>query len=55
MINVEIHVQNGDTLEKGKVIGRSIGPDGTITGQYDDNPILNSVIYDVEFPDGEIK
>ena len=32
MINVEIHVQNGDTLEKGKVIGRSIGPNGTITG-----------------------
>ena len=55
LINVEIYVQHGDALEKGKVIGRSIGPDGTTTGQYDDNPILNSVIYDVEFPDGQVK
>jgi hypothetical protein len=22
---------------------------------YDDNPMLNSVIYDIEFPDGQTK
>ena len=37
------------------MIQRSIGPDGTIAGEYDDNPILNSIIYNVEFRDGTIK
>ena len=30
-------------------------PNGTIAGEYDDNPILNSIIYEVECPDGTIK
>ena len=25
-----------------------------MTGTYDDNPILNSIIYEVEFPDGQV-
>ena len=45
----------GDSLVKGKVIGRSVEPDGTIIGSYDDNPMLNSFLYDVEFPDGQVK
>ena len=39
----------------GKVIGRATGPNGETVGKYDDNPILNSIIYDVEFPEGQIK
>ena len=34
---------------------RTIGPDGQVTGTYDNNPYLNSIIYDVEFPDGQVK
>ena len=26
-----------------------------VAGRYDDNPLLNSMSYDVEFPDGAIK
>ena len=37
------------------MIQQSIGHNGTIAGEYNDNPILNSIIYDVEFPDGTIK
>ena len=37
------------------VIQRSIRPDGHIAGKYDDNPALNSIVYDVEFPDGNVK
>ena len=37
------------------VLQRSIGPDGHIAGKYDDNPALNSIVYDVEFPDGNVK
>ena len=38
-----------------KVIGRSKDADGNIIGNYNDNPFLNTMIYDVEFPDGTIK
>ena len=55
IINAEVLLQNGDEVQKSKVIQRSIGPDGTTVGKYDDNPQMNSIIYDVEFPDGTIK
>ena len=55
LINAEVQLQMGDSLVKGKVIGRSVEPDGTIIGSYDDNPMLNSFLYDVEFPDGQVK
>ena len=42
-------------MVNGKVIQRTIGPDGQVTGTYDNNPFLNSIIYDVEFPDGQVK
>ena len=42
-------------MVNGKVIQRTIGPDGQVTGTYDNNPFLNSIIYDVEFPVGQVK
>ena len=42
-------------MVNGKVIQRTIEPDGQVTGTYDNNPFLNSIIYDVEFPDGQVK
>ena len=39
----------------GKIIQWTIGPDGQVTGTYDSNRCLNSIIYDVEFPDGQVK
>ena len=42
-------------MVNGKVIQRTIGPDGKVTGTYDNNPFLNSIVYDVEFPDGQVK
>ena len=55
LINAEIMLQHDNEVMKGKVKGRSISDDGRVTGTYDDNPILNSIVYDVEFPDGQIK
>ena len=26
-----------------------------MSGSYDDNPFLNSIVYEVEFPDGQVK
>ena len=34
---------------------RSLGPDGTTIGTYDENPILNLTIYQIELPYGESK
>ena len=42
-------------MVNGKVIRMTIGPDGQVTGTYDNNPFLNSIIYDVEFPDGQVR
>ena len=55
MIHAEVVLAQGDRLWNAKVIGRSVGPDGLTTGTFDDNPILNSVTYDVEFPDREVR
>ena len=55
IINAEVQLQLGEEMVNGKVIQRTIGPDGQVTGTYDNNPFLNSIIYDVEFPDGQVK
>lgn len=55
IINAEVLLQNGESLQTAKVRRRSIGPDGTTVGKYHDNPFMNSIIYDVEFPDGTVK
>jgi hypothetical protein len=55
MISAETLLTHGDDMQVGKVIGRTLGGHGSTIGSYDDNPVLNSLIYDVEFPDGNIK
>ena len=34
---------------------RSLDADGRTTGTYHDNPFLNTITYNVEFPDGQVK
>ena len=55
IINAEVQLQLGEEMVNGKVIQRTIGPDGQVTGTSDNNPFLNSIIYDVEFPDCQVK
>ena len=55
IINAEVQLQLGEEVVTGKVTQRTIGPDGQLTGTYNNNPYLNSIIYDVEFPDGQSK
>ena len=50
-----MQLQHGSKLERGRVVKRAIGPDGTTSGEYNENPILNSVVYEVEFPDGDVQ
>jgi hypothetical protein len=55
MINAEIIPQQGDKLQRGKVKRRSINDNGKTIGTYSDNPIMNSIVYEVQLPDGELK
>ena len=54
-INAELNLPLGETMEYAKVIGRTHDDNGNVIGTYDDNPILNSMTYDVEFKNGEIR
>ena len=55
IINAEGMIQNGDEMAMGKVARRSLDADGRATGTYHDNPFLNTITYDIEFPDGQVK
>ena len=42
-------------MTNGKVIGRTIGDDGLIHGQYNEDSSKDTIMYDIEFDDGAIK
>ena len=55
LIHSEVVLPHRDQLRIYKILRRSTNPTGRSVGTYHDNPILNSLVYDVEFPDGEVK
>ena len=55
IINAEVMIQNGDEMAMRKVTRRSLDADGRTTGTNHDNPFLNTITYDVELPDGQVK
>ena len=55
LINLELSMPEGEILRSAKVNGRTKGPDGKCMGTYDYNPIMNTMTYDVEFPDGDVR
>eukprot|EP00957_Ditylum_brightwellii_P148461 11302884-Ditylum_brightwellii.AAC.1 len=55
LLNAEVSLQLGDEVKVGKVTQRAVGPNGTVTGTYDNNPMMNTRIYDVEFPGGQVR
>ena len=55
LIHAEVLLPQGEGFQSAKVKGRAKDADGNTIGTFDNNPILNSIVYDVEFPDGAIK
>jgi hypothetical protein len=55
IIHFEVALQLGENMSTGKVTQRALGPDGRTAGTYDDNSMLNSIVYEVEIPDGQVK
>ena len=54
-IHAEVNLPQGENIQSAKVIGRSKDMDGNIVGTYDNNSRLNTMLYNVEFPVGEIQ
>ena len=55
LVNAEVLLPQGEDLRLAKVVRRSLDGDGNSIGHQNDNPILNTMLYDVEFPDGAIQ
>ena len=53
-IHAELNLPQGEEMKKVKVVGWSKDGDGNIIGKYEINPMLNTMVYDVDFPDGSI-
>ena len=51
---INAQVQLDEQVMKGTVKQCALGPDGRTMGKYDDNPYRNSIVYEVEFVDGEV-
>ncbi len=54
-ISAEVMLPQGDILVPAQVVGRKRGQDGNPIGQENTNPLLDSRVYEVEFPDGHIE
>ena len=55
LIHSEVVLPHRDKLRNAKILCRLLDPTGWSVGTYHKNPILNTLLYDVEFPDREVK
>ena len=55
LIFTDTTLQRDNQLMQGKVKERSLAPDGSIIKYHNDNTVSNTLTYDVEFPDGEVR
>ena len=55
LINAEVLLPQGEDIITAKVKGRHVTENGEVVGKYNTNPTLNSIIYDVSFPNGAVK
>ena len=55
-LNAEVLLpQDGKHMQSAQVLGRVTDSNGNPVGEYNANPILNTRVYDVMFPDGSIQ
>jgi hypothetical protein len=55
ILHSEVSLQLGENMTVGKVTKCALGPNSNVAGTYDENPCLNLMTYEVEFPDGQLK
>ena len=54
-MNAEVLLSQGEEKRLAKVIKRSVDSDGKVIGNYNELPVLNTMLYGVKFLDGSIK
>lgn len=55
LINIELMLPKDGEYKQAKVVGRTMTSDGKVSGTYDENHILNTMLYDVQFHDGDVQ
>ena len=55
LINAEVLLPHHESTALATVLRRTVDADGKLIGTYNDNPILNTMVYDCVFPDGTTK
>ena len=50
-----MNLYQGEKIQGAKFIGQTKDPNGETVSNYNENPLFKSMLYDVDFPDGEIK
>ena len=55
LLNAEVLLPQGGELRLAKLIQKHKDSNGKSTGDYNKIPMLNTVVYDVQFPDGAVK
>ena len=53
-MNKEVLLTQGEDVWLAKVIRRNVNSDDKVLGYYNGIPMLNTILYDVQFPDGVI-
>ena len=55
LLNAKVFLPQGEELKSATVKCRSRDDNGDVVGEYDPNPYLNTLVYDVEFNDGTVR
>jgi hypothetical protein len=55
LINAEVLLSKDDSTALARVICQAVDSNGEVIGEWDSNPILNTLVYECEFNDGTIK
>ena len=55
LINVELLLSHGEDQQIEKSVRQAVLSGGKLIGSFDKNPVQNSLLYEVEFPDGAVK
>ena len=55
LINADHLLPRGEEQQMEKVVQRAVGSEGNLIGSFNKNPALKYLMYEVEFPYGDVK
>ena len=54
LFRAEVLLPHGEEQVMANLLRKSVDDDGQVIGAHNKNPLLNTLVYDVEFPDGDV-